>query len=333
MHYFPVGIYEVTRLEKFISSRMNQLAIKSKRASQPGTIFGIAPFDVIEDILIDLANDNEHTLGHLSEHAGSFKHPKVIELVFLLSEHWGQDNSTRFQAVELLDRFMILHVEKMYKSSAESLNIMEGKRWGSITASLCDMFMLHLASCIQITSKLHFHNNIINNHMVLQFLRSAGYSYKKEDLLRSELRVLKTLNFCINIHSPFTYVEMLLEVLGHNGCSLRLKDVHDMCVMVLDLVYLLRTPIYEAILKASVDLSTPTSLQRSKFLAVREDQMLLGTGVISASTFIINQDSWNQVLEHLSNITGITVNSVFDMCSAILKHCVGDTALFSRKDE
>lgn len=261
---------------------MNQVSIKSKRASQPGTIFGIAPCDVIEDILLGLANDNEHTLGHLSEHAGSFKQPKVIEIVFLLSEHWGQDNSTKYQAVELLDRFMILHVEELYKSSAESLNVLEGQRWSSIKDILCDMFMLHLASCIRITSKLHFHNNVINNHMALQFLRSAGYSYKKEDLLKSEITVLKTLNFRINIHSPFTYVETLLEVLGHNGCSLRLKDVYDMCVMVLDLVYLLRTPLYEAILKASVDHSIPTSLQSSKFLEVREDQMLLGTGVISA---------------------------------------------------
>ncbi|XP_075701593.1 cyclin N-terminal domain-containing protein 1 isoform X2 [Rhinoderma darwinii] len=312
---------------------MNQLPPKSKRASQlPGTMFGIAPFDVIEDILIGLANDNEHTLDHLSEHAGLFKQPKVIELVFLLSEHWDQDNSTKYQTVELLDRFMILHVEELYKSSAEGLNVMESsqvKRWSSVKAGLCDMFMLHLVSCTQITSKLHFHNNIVNNHMSLQFLRSAGYSYKREDLLRSELTVLKTLHFRVNIHSPFTYVETLLEVLGHNGCSLRLKEVHEMCVMVLDLVYLLRTPIYEAVLKVSVDLSTPTSLQRSKFLSVKEDQMLLSTGIISASTFIINQDSWNQVMEHLSNITGITVNSVFDMCSAILKHCVGDTALFS----
>ncbi|XP_056404359.1 cyclin N-terminal domain-containing protein 1 [Hyla sarda] len=306
---------------------MNRLQRKSKRPSQPGTVFGMASFEMIEDILVCLANDNENTLERLSEHAGSFKQPKVIEMVFLLSEHWSQDNSTKYQAVELLDRFLILHVEELYKSSAKGLNSMEVKTWDSIKAEICDMFLLHLASCIQITSKLHFHYNIINNHMILQFLRSAGYSYKKEDIVRSELRVLTTLHFSINIHSPFTYIEMLLEVLGYNGSSLKMVDVQDMCVKVLDLVYLLRTPMYEAVLKASVDLSTPTSLQRSKFLPVKEDQMLLATGVISASTFIINRDLWNEVLKHLSNITGITVSSVFDMCSAILKHCVGKTAL------
>lgn len=55
---------------------------------------------------------------------------------------------------------------------------------------------------------------IINSNAVIQFLRSAGYSYTKKDLLQSEMTVLKTLDFHINIQSPFTFVEMLLEVLG-----------------------------------------------------------------------------------------------------------------------
>ncbi|XP_075033503.1 cyclin N-terminal domain-containing protein 1 isoform X2 [Mixophyes fleayi] len=313
-------------------STMNLFPVKTRRrdSDAPGTIFGIAPFDILEDILIGLANDNEHVLEHLTEYAGSFKQPKVIELIFLLSEHWCQDSSTKYQAVELLDRFMISHVEELYKSSLESMNQTEtaqAKTWRSIKANLCEMFILRLASCIQITSKLHFHYHTINNGIILKFLKSADYICNKDEILKSELTVLKTLHFRINIHSPFTYVEMLLEVLGHNGCSVPLKHLRDMCVMVLDLVYLLRNPIYDTVLQASVNLSTPTSSQRSKFLSVKEDQMLLGTGVISASTFIISQDSWNQVLEHLSNITNITVNSVFEMCSAILKNCIGDIDL------
>ncbi|XP_063816124.1 cyclin N-terminal domain-containing protein 1 isoform X2 [Pseudophryne corroboree] len=309
---------------------MNHFPVKTKRivSNAPGTIFGIAPYDIIEDILIGLANDNETVLEHLTEHNGAFKQPKVIELVFLLSEHWHQDSSTKYIAVELLDRFMILHVEELYKSSVESMNILEtvqAKTWKSIKASLCEMFILRMVSCIQITSKLHFHYHIINNNTILQFLTSSGYICNKEELLQSELTVLKTLHFHINIHSPFTYVETLLEVLGQNGCSVSLKDIRDMCVMVLDLVYLLRNPIYDTVLKASVDLSTPNSSQR--FLTIKEDQMLLATGVISASSFIISQDYWNQVLEHLSNITGITVNSVFEVCSAILKHCIGAIVL------
>ncbi|KAM5135403.1 cyclin N-terminal domain-containing protein 1 isoform 1-T2 [Mantella aurantiaca] len=308
---------------------MNQLPFKTKRFSKmPCTIFGIAPIDILEDILASLADDNEQVLENLSVHTGCFKQPKVIELVFFLAEHWCQDSSTKYQAVELLDRFMILHIKQLYKSSTENRILMEiTERWASAKANLCERFILYLVSCIQITSKMNFHYHIINNNVAIQFLRSAGYSYKKEDLFRSEMTVLKTLSFHINVQSPFTFVEMLLEVLGYNGCSLPLKQVCDMCVMVLDLVYLLRNPIYDTLLQSAVAPSTPSITQRSKFLAVKEDLMLLGTGVIAASTFLIDQSSWNQVLEHLSNITGITVSSIFEICSAIVDHSTGFTVL------
>ncbi|XP_073464484.1 cyclin N-terminal domain-containing protein 1 [Aquarana catesbeiana] len=308
---------------------MNQLPFKTKRFTEiPCTIFGMATFDILEDILVSLANENEQVLENLSVHAGCFKQTKVIELIFLLTEHWCQDCSTKYQAVELLDRFMILYVKQLYKSSTENRNLMEiTEAWASAKASLCKRFILYLVSCIQITSKLNFHYHIINSNAVIQFLRSAGYSYTKKDLLQSEMTVLKTLDFHINIQSPFTFVEMLLEVLEYNGCSLPLKQVYDMSVMVLDLVYLLRNSIYDTVLKSTVDLPTPSNTQRSKFLAVKEDVMLLGTGIIAASTYIISQNSWKQVMEHLSNITGITVNSIFEMCSAILKHSTGFTVM------
>ncbi|MEE6508409.1 hypothetical protein FKM82_020878, partial [Ascaphus truei] len=271
---------------------------KARVPAPPGTIFGVLSSDILEDVLIDLAKENEQCLSHLSEYAGCFKDPKIIELVFLLAELWCQDSSTKYQAVEILDRFMISHVEKLYSSTAESRKNTEtapAKTWSSLKADLCDTFMLRLASCIQIASKLHFHCHVVDNNTVLQFLKSAGYKYLKEELLRSELTVLKTLEFRMNLASPFTYVEMLLEVLGHNGCSVSLKDLRDMSVKVLDLVYLLKNPIYDMLLKATVELSTPSDLQRAKFVSVKEDQMLLASGVIVTSAFILNQVSWNQV--------------------------------------
>ncbi|XP_068118001.1 cyclin N-terminal domain-containing protein 1 isoform X2 [Hyperolius riggenbachi] len=306
---------------------MNELQFKTKRFSQSsGTLFGIAPSDMLEDVFGVLAIDNEQRMEHPSVHAGSFKQPKIIELVFLLSEHWCQDCSTKYQAVEILDRFMILHVEQLYKSTTEKMDVTDMEMaWTSVKTSLCDRFLLFLVSCIQIASKLNFLNHTINVNLAIQFLRSAGHSYKKEELLKSEIIVLKTLDFRINIQSPFMFIEVLLEVLGYNGCLLTLKDVLDMCVMVLDLVYLMRNPIYETLLKATVDLQSQTSSQRCSFLAVMEDQMLLATGVIAASTFIINQNSWNEVLKHLSDITGNTVNAVFDISSSILKHSIGVT--------
>ncbi|KAJ1136029.1 hypothetical protein NDU88_002455 [Pleurodeles waltl] len=138
------------------------------------------------------------------------------EFVFLLAELWGIDNSARYQAVELLDRFMIKHTEEEYKNSAESRKKSqqtEKERWSSIKSHLCETFVLRLVSCVQIASKLTFHCNMVNNKAALKFIQSLGFSYKKEEILQSELTVLKTLKFQINVCTPFSFVEMLLEVL------------------------------------------------------------------------------------------------------------------------
>lgn len=54
----------------------------------------------------------------------------------------------------------------------------------------------------------------VNSDTALQFLQSLKYSYTKQELLESELTVLKTLRYQINVSTPLAYVELLLEVLG-----------------------------------------------------------------------------------------------------------------------
>lgn len=54
----------------------------------------------------------------------------------------------------------------------------------------------------------------VNSDVALKFLQSLKYSYTKQELLESELAVLKTLHFQVNVLTPLAYVELLLEVLG-----------------------------------------------------------------------------------------------------------------------
>lgn len=71
-----------------------------------------------------------------------------------------------------------------------------------------------LTPCSPFHSILVFFAQIISNVTVLNFLQALGYLHTKEELLESELDVLKSLNFQINLPTPLAYVEMLLEVLG-----------------------------------------------------------------------------------------------------------------------
>ncbi|XP_032567015.1 cyclin N-terminal domain-containing protein 1 isoform X2 [Chiroxiphia lanceolata] len=212
-----------------------------------GPVFsGVTP-EIIEDTLIHLATENEQYLSELPEHAGSFKDTRIVEFIFLLSEKWRLDQSTRYQAVELLERFMIKQVEQLWESSSGSVKggaQGQGSSWSSVRDQIVNTFVLRLVSCIQLASKLSLH-----------------YS----ELLESELAVLNTLHFHINVSTPLAYVELLLEVLGHNGCLLPAKPLHHMCVQLLDFCYLSRETIYDTLLKIAIENSTPSKLQSQVF--------------------------------------------------------------------
>ncbi|XP_064030192.1 cyclin N-terminal domain-containing protein 1 isoform X2 [Pogoniulus pusillus] len=283
---------------------MGSRAQPVSRHRDPGPVFSHFAPEMMEDALIQLATENEKRLSELPDEAGSFKETQIVEFVFLLAEKWCLDQPVRYQAVELLERFMIKQVEQICKCSRDNVRSQEreGSSWSSLKDQICDTFVLRLVSCIQLASKLSLHYN---------------------ELLESELAVLKTLHFQINVSTPLAYVELLLEVLGYNGCLLPVKPLHQMCVQLLDFSYLTRDPIYSTLLETAIENSTPNQLQVAKFLAVKEDSMLLAVGIISTSMFILEPRHWAQVVEHLSSVTGVTSQSISEFSYAVLKHIVG----------
>ncbi|XP_053821373.1 cyclin N-terminal domain-containing protein 1 isoform X2 [Vidua chalybeata] len=276
------------------------------RGRESGPVFSAVAPEIIEDTLIHLATENEQYLSELPEQAGYFKETRIVEFIFLLSEKWHLDQSTRYQAVELLERFMIKQVEQMCDGRGSAKGRDQGQRssWSSVRDQITKTFVLRLVSCVQLASKLSLH-----------------YS----ELLESELAVLNTLHFHISVSTPLAYVELLLEVLGYNGCLLPAKPLHQLCVQLLDFCYLTRETIYDTLLKIAIENSTPSKLQIAKFLTVKEDFMLLAVGVISTGVFILSPGHWEQVVEHLNCITGITPQSILEFSYAVVRCIVGST--------
>ncbi|XP_023802638.1 cyclin N-terminal domain-containing protein 1 isoform X3 [Cyanistes caeruleus] len=297
------------------------------RGRDSGPVFsGVAP-EIIEDTLIHLATENEQYLSELPGQAGCFKETRIVEFIFLLSEKWHLNHSTRYQAVELLERFMIKQVEQMCDDRGNAKGHGQGQKssWSSVRDQIVNTFVLRLVSCVQLASKLSLHYSRVTSDTALKFLQSLKYSYTKQELLESELAVLNTLHYQINVSTPLAYVELLLEVLGYNGCLLPAKPLHQLCVQLLDFCYLTRETIYDTLLKIAIDNSTPSELQIAKFLTVKEDFMLLAVGVISTGVFILSLRHWDQVVEHLNCITGITSQSILEFSYAVVKRIVGST--------
>nr|KAF6455422.1 cyclin N-terminal domain containing 1 [Rousettus aegyptiacus] len=258
--------------------------VRPKLASLSDFQFGAVATETIEDVLLHLAQQNEQAVQEAAGRMGSFRETRIVEFVFLLSEQWCLEKSVSYQAVEILERFMVKQAENICRQATTQLREKtEPQNWRALKEQLFNKFILRLVSCVQLASKLSFH------------YKALGYIHTKEELLESELDVLKSLNFQINLPTPLAYVEMLLEVLGYNGCSVPATRLHATCLTLLDLVYLLHEPVYESLLRASIENSTPSQLQGEKFVSVKEDFMLLAVGIIAASAFIQNHECWSQV--------------------------------------
>uniref|UniRef100_A0A674NZA3 Cyclin N-terminal domain containing 1 n=1 Tax=Takifugu rubripes TaxID=31033 RepID=A0A674NZA3_TAKRU len=179
-----------------------------------------------------------------------------------------------------------------------------------------------LQPCVHYLKKTSFQR--IDNDTAVRFLHSVGHSVSKQALLESELMVLKVLEFRINDPNPLTYVEVLLEVLPstHNCCVFTLELRPELLLP--NIVCLERKAIFDSLLVSTTQKLPNSTLNREKFVAVTEDYMLLGVGVIAVASFIHWLEKWKQIVEELSHITGISSRSISDFARVTLMHIVRD---------
>uniref|UniRef100_A0A7N9AMA7 Vacuolar protein-sorting-associated protein 25 n=1 Tax=Mastacembelus armatus TaxID=205130 RepID=A0A7N9AMA7_9TELE len=187
-----------------------------------------------------------------------------LEYIFLMTKELRLDPLTGYHATELLQRFMVKHLTDLLTTPTPQGAASDQPRSyeDAIFDKIKEKFPLIIFSCVQLASKLSLHSRIINNNTAVHFLQSVGHSVSKPILLESELMILKGLEFRLNVPNPLTYVESLLEVLGHNEPSIPVEHLYDLCHQVLQFVSLQRTSIYDTLLKAATQCGSPSREQR-----------------------------------------------------------------------
>uniref|UniRef100_A0A3B5AQN0 Cyclin N-terminal domain containing 1 n=1 Tax=Stegastes partitus TaxID=144197 RepID=A0A3B5AQN0_9TELE len=241
--------------------------------------FRQASSQLLTDFLINFNKRNKDNLNSLSKYSGSFKRKRLIG------------------------------------ATAEQPRSYED----AIFDKLKDKFPLIVFSCVQLASKLSLYSRMIDNNAAVRFLHSVGHSVSKQAVLESELMVLKGLEFKLNVPNPLTFVEMLLEVLGHNEPSIPVDRLYHLstryCFHYTHSHFIhLEALIISALIWHSSSLKT-----REKFVTVTEDCMLLGVGVIAVA-FSLNA---LQVVGELTHITGISRRCISDFAHVTLVHIVG----------
>ncbi|XP_027019113.2 cyclin N-terminal domain-containing protein 1 [Tachysurus fulvidraco] len=306
------------------NSKLKSLPVK-RQTSTSNLKFGEASVELLSDFLCTLNNQNKSNLDKVSSVCGTFKDRRVVEHAFLICEEFQLDHLVAYNAIEILARFMQKHIEKLFsqqKSEVCDGSVCEAK--GNyeelVFQRLREKLCLFIISSMQIASKVTLHTNVIDNRSALRYLRLVGSDCPKEKILESELLILKTLDFRVNVPNPLSFAETLLEVLGHNDPTTPVVHLHHLCRYVLQYVYLQRESIYGSLLMAVTGCLSPSPDQRAKFVSVTEDCMLLGVGVIAVAAFIHQTSAWEKVVEELALITGISAKSIMDFVHVTLMH-------------
>ncbi|KAL3051755.1 hypothetical protein OYC64_001899 [Pagothenia borchgrevinki] len=289
--------------------------------------FREASFDLLTDFLVNLNKRNKDNINSLSKCSGNFRDKRLMEYIFLITKELRLDPLAGYHAIELLQRFMVKHLTDLLATPTPQGAAADQPRSyeDAVFEKLKEKFPFIVFTCVQIASKLSLHSHIIDNNTAVRFLHSVGHDVSKQALLESELMVLKGLEYKLNATNPLSFVEILLEVLGHNEPSIPVECLHLLSQHVLQFISLQRTAIYDSLLVTTTQCVSPPREQREKFVTVTEDCMLLGVGVIAVATFVLHNRKWEQIVGELSHITGISVRSIRDFAHVTLMHIVTST--------
>ncbi|KAK3739312.1 hypothetical protein QZH41_017884 [Actinostola sp. cb2023] len=254
---------------------------------------GMSP-ELLEETLYVLAEENEKSMDNAAERQGFFKGGRIAEYVFLLCQEFGLPSESRFLSIEIFDRFMAKHVSDLYEFIRSNTDENQKENWGEVEKRIKSQLPLRIVSCVQIASKLLSHYKTVTPNKARRFLNSVGCRYSVNSILKSELRILKTLNYNVLFNTPLTFLETILEILGHNDSKAQVKVLHDISTKVLDIVYLKHHELYAKLCIAATG-EKCTKEDRHKLAVLASDKMLMAVSVIGAASYIVDQTSSDMV--------------------------------------
>ena len=258
--------------------------------------------DLLEEILLQLAIKNQERIESC-EYAEYIWSSDVVEFVFNISENMSLKRNVKYVALEIYERFIAEHIVDVRRTHSDLLKTRKDSRWEMVEERIKEQSVLRIMTSIQLASKLESHYDHVLPPQVSQILEKVGKPYSLNGIFSSELRILKTLNYKVNLTTPALYVELLLYVLYTNDPNIE-EPLYDLTVTILDYVYLHRAQLYNELYNALGE--DGNDMERDfnqNFMKVKADYMLLATSIIAATAYLFMNKCYELILEQLHQIT------------------------------
>ena len=282
---------------------------------------GLSP-ELLTEALQYLSNRNEEAIENCScnDVGACFKGGQCAVYLFELCKRFGLRPEVRYWTAELFQRFMVKHITELSAHVRNSLSTKSPIEWRDVETRVKNQVPLRAVSCAQLASKLSSHYTIVSLSKAKAFLTECGFRYAPMSIMQSEIRILKTLDFCVHNATPVEFVEVLLEVLGHNDSRLCVKELHGVALKVLDIFYISREQVYSKLVMCCTARGT-----REPRASLEADFMLLATAIISAAAFTYDQSSSDYIIRQLSQVTCIVEENILDFSSVLIEEILSDS--------
>ncbi|XP_059158527.1 cyclin N-terminal domain-containing protein 1-like [Physella acuta] len=281
--------------------------------------------EILQDWLLNMAVVNTKEIKTSSSIQNIFTHGSWSECVFLMCDRFELPCQAKYAALEIFDRFMLKHIQDLYEHVQNTKSTKKKCDWECILERVKNQAFLRILSCCQIASKLSSHYKVITVKRAKRCLLDAGYSYSCESILQSEMRVLKTLSFNVSRTSCLDFIEILLEILGHNtsGEKFDVKVYHETAVKILTIICLHRHNIYDRLYLTTAGVAAgvlaSSEEQNTKLAAVKTDKMLLSAAVVATAVNMNDSSLTQEVIIHLNKISEVPVEDIRDFMNVIIE--------------
>uniref|UniRef100_A0AAF5Q3J9 Cyclin N-terminal domain-containing protein n=1 Tax=Wuchereria bancrofti TaxID=6293 RepID=A0AAF5Q3J9_WUCBA len=283
--------------------------------------------DMHNDWISVLAAENSRRISDANEWNHVFHTPRSAEYIFTACTRLRLPQEVKYSALLIFDNFMVQLVSRLHESVYNSKQSDRKKyyEWNRIEATLSRQTTLRMLSSIQIASKMHSYNESLSVQTVKLCLKTLGFAYTEESVVRSELRVLSMIDWEPAYHcTPLVYIESLFKILIVEtkwGQNVEASDYWQYILLVLDCVFIHWDDVYNRMMGNVLGPSAEI-ITREQMCRVQADWFLLACGVIvTAACCIDGMQAADEVTNELHHLSNIPLADITDMSVAIIE-CV-----------
>ncbi|GMT15168.1 hypothetical protein PFISCL1PPCAC_6465, partial [Pristionchus fissidentatus] len=282
--------------------------------------------DYIGDWMADLKAMNKTRIEEADEYGEMYLTRETAEYIFTLCSRLRMPIEVRFMAAAIFDKFMKIHTRQVvsFLANLDMDNRRKKDEWDCVETNMSRQLTLRICSAIQIASKNVSYHDSLSSIQISKCLRTLGTPYTKKSVFKSEMRILKAIDYKMPT-TPLVYAESVLKAFATSKRrDLDVQSVWNFMCILLDVVMIERETIYDNLISAVVDV--PSTVNARDKNRLKSDWILLACALVCAACCCqYGYEIGDKVNEELEDLCETPAKDTSELAIAILELARGDS--------